>query len=150
MSSRASSGPIGEGASETAQTKSARRGEPPQSPCTLIVGADEPSLRLCDAVLREAGFRVEQVDSGIAAVVVARRSRPKIIVIDEQLRDVSSHEAVSWLRSNPDLGTTAIYVLTTHRDHAKLPPGSNLLQKPVGVRAVREIIAKLAPANDPS
>ena len=111
----------------------------------LVVEAEPETLRLCRDVLEGAGFVVDVVDSGIAAVVAAREERPDLILVDLQLRDVPGREAIGWLRSNPALRSTPIIVLTTNaREDAELAairPGASL-RKPVSPATIRRAIGE--------
>lgn len=109
----------------------------------LVVEADPVTLRLCRDVLESAGFEVDAVDSGIAAVVATRAGLPDLILMDLQLRDVPGGEAIGWLRSNPALRSTPIIVLTTSAgddaDVAAAQPGASL-RKPLSPVTIRRTI----------
>jgi CheY-like chemotaxis protein len=79
----------------------------------LIVAAEPATLRCCSDVLKNSGFAVDiaVADSGLAAVVAAREDVPDLIFVDTQLRDVPGREAIKWLRSNPALQSTPIFIL---------------------------------------
>jgi CheY-like chemotaxis protein len=77
----------------------------------LVVDEDTMALRVCREVVEKAGFAVEAVDSGVAAVISARDRRPEFIFIAPQLRDVPGSKAVEWLRANPALRAIPIVVL---------------------------------------
>jgi hypothetical protein len=67
--------------------------------------------------------------------------------MDLQLRDVSSGEAVSWIRSNPALESMPIYVLTSNpQEEASLSPHSTALRKSLSVEAIRRRIGRLTDA----
>ena len=123
-----------ETSSPTAREPSPRR--------ALVVEADPVTLRLCRDVLESSGFLVDAVDSGIAAVVAARKGRPDLILMDMQLRDVPGGEAVAWLRSNPALRSTPIIVLAANAgDDAALAAGLGAaLRKPLSPATIRRAI----------
>jgi two-component system cell cycle response regulator DivK len=112
----------------------------------LVVNAEATTSQLYRDVLERGGFTVDVVDSGIAAVVTARRVLPDLILVDEQLRDVPGREAVLWLRSNPELRATPIVVLTMGAGDAVdiniATPGA-LLQKPASIGSIRQIIHEI-------
>jgi DNA-binding response OmpR family regulator len=115
----------------------------------LVVEADPATRQLSREILEGAGFLVDAVDSGIAAVIAAREGLPDLILIDLQLPDVPGREAVGWLRSNPALRSTPIIVLTTNTDDdaevAALRPGASLRKpiSPIAIRhAIREVLRK--------
>jgi CheY-like chemotaxis protein len=90
------------------------RSEPPSEPPkrrVLIVEEDPAALLVCRQVVEKAGFVVEAVDSGIAAVIAARNERPEFIFVAPQLRDVPGREAMAWLRANPALSAVPIVAL---------------------------------------
>jgi|KBSSwiStaDraftv2_1062776.scaffolds.fasta_scaffold789977_2 CheY-like chemotaxis protein len=109
----------------------------------LIVAADTATHHVCRAALETSGLAVDGVDSGVAALMAAREARPDLIVIDQQLRDVSGQEAIAWLRSNPALRATPIIALTTVADDATalaaIAPGA-ALRKPLSPLAMRRAI----------
>jgi DNA-binding response OmpR family regulator len=123
--------------------------------CALVVEVDGATRRLCRAVLQGAGFSVDEADTGIAAVVAARRSLPDLVLVALQLPDVPGRQAVAWLRSNPALRTTPILVLGGEgEDDAPTGPDT-LLRKPFTPEAlrrrVREVLSSgsLATAKSP-
>lgn len=63
--------------------------------CVLIVQADPTAQQLCRQALERAGFLVDAVDSGVAAVMAARENKPDLILMDLQLRDVAGREAIN-------------------------------------------------------
>jgi CheY-like chemotaxis protein len=109
----------------------------------LVVEADPAVLQVARVVLEGAGFAVDAVDSGIAALVAARDGRPDLIIMDQQLRDVSGREAIGWLRSNPALQETPIILLTAGTaDEAVVAlaqPGA-ALRKPASRAALQRTI----------
>jgi len=89
------------------------------------------------------GFAVATADSGIAAVMAARKELPDVILVDLQLRDVPGREAIEWLRSNPALLSTPMIILTMSSDDeadvAAIRPGASM-RKPVSPLAMRQAI----------
>lgn len=111
----------------------------------LVVAADVVVQGVCRSAL-EAGWEVEVVDSGVAAVIAARRSAPQIIFMDLQLRDVPGGEAVAWLRSNPALGVVPIVLIAGGTEDsaeiAAIDPAA-LLRKPLSRNAVERVTRDL-------
>lgn len=96
-----------------------RHGDPTTTSATglrkrrvLIVEEDPMVLQLCREIVEKAGFAVEAVDSGIAAVISARNECPEFIFVAPQLRDVPGGEAIAWLRANPAVRAIPIVVLS--------------------------------------
>jgi CheY-like chemotaxis protein len=108
-----------------------------------VVAADSLAHRLCRAALEASGLAVEGVESGMEALMSARACAPDLIVIDQQLRDVSGDEAIGWLRANAALRATPIIALTTGADGdsavAAAAPAT-ALRKPLSGLAIRRAI----------
>jgi len=115
----------------------------------LVVATDIAAQGACRSAL-ESGWDVEVVDSGVAAVIAARRSPPTVIFMDLQLRDVPGGEAVEWLRSNPALGGVPIVLIAggaeDNAEIAAIHPEA-LLRKPVSRGAVERVARGLHAAD---
>ena len=112
----------------------------------LIVGADPATLRLCTDVLAGSGFTIEVVESGMEAVIAARRLPPELIFVAAQLRDVPGREAVHWLRSNPALQATPVVMLAADSEvdaRASAAGPIAVLRKPHTAAAIRQVIADM-------
>jgi len=102
----------------------------------LVVNTDPVSARLCRETLEQIGFVIEQVDSGVAAVVAARDRVPDLILMDAQLRDASAAEVIGWLRcANMALASIPIIVIGT------------IDRSPFAVRDNRETVALRKPLS---
>jgi two-component system cell cycle response regulator DivK len=108
----------------------------------LVVAADSLTHRICRAALESSGLVVEGVESGMEALMSAREVPPDLIVVDQQLRDVSGNEAIGWLRANAGLRATPIIVLTTGTDDDALAAAAPFatLRKPLSPLAIRRTI----------
>jgi two-component system phosphate regulon response regulator PhoB len=82
----------------------------------LVVDDEEDIRRLVSFNLAEAGFEVETVDTGEAAMVAAGRSPPSVLVLDLMLPDVSGMEVCRRMRADPELADAAILMLTARGD----------------------------------
>lgn len=113
----------------------------------LIVGADLETRRLCRAVLERSGFSVDAVDTGIEAIIAARKCSPTLFVMEHQLKDVPACEAIKWLRSIQPLKSTPILVLTSELENDIAPPqtGTSPLRKPISPVALQKAIYDLFP-----
>ncbi len=133
------------GASAEAEARlAARRCSP--SRLALVVDPDPASGRVCRETLERMGFDIEQVESGVAAVVAARRRTPDLILMDAQLRDASAGETIAWLRSNESLDSVPIVVLglaVGAEVPAKHGRTMAALRKPVSAAAVERAVQDL-------
>ena len=83
---------------------------------TILVVDDEAFLRKkLVLILREAGFRVEVAENGVAALRQAQIQRPDVILMDYIMPVMDGVEAIRHLRQDPLLCKTPILLLTTHQ-----------------------------------
>jgi two-component system phosphate regulon response regulator PhoB len=82
----------------------------------LVVDDEEDIRRLVSFNLIEAGFEVETVETGEAAMAAAVRSSPSVLVLDLMLPDVSGMEVCRRMRAAPELADAAILMLTARGD----------------------------------
>jgi two-component system cell cycle response regulator DivK len=79
------------------------------APLVLIVDDNERGLKLARDVLRAAGFRTLEAQSGAEAIALARSSLPDVILMDIRLPDMDGTEAV--LRLGDEARTAPIPVV---------------------------------------
>jgi len=82
----------------------------------LVVDDEEDIRRLVSFNLGEAGFTVEAVETGEAALAAATRLRPSVVVLDLMLPDISGMEVCRRLRADDDVADAAILMLTARGD----------------------------------
>jgi DNA-binding response OmpR family regulator len=123
----------------------------------LIVDDDDLVLRLMTTVLQRAGLRVLYAIDATAGLVIARRERPDLLLVDVTLGRESGLALVERVRALPELSATAIMVMTggdsvTYERAAALL-GAHFLAKPVtpnelvdAVEAALEQEAPILPA----
>lgn len=111
--------------------------------CRALVAAVNPEmLRLCHGVLEGLGVAATAVDTGLGALILARQQLPDLILVDGQLRDVPGHEAVKWLRSDPDLLSTPVILLTTNGEPPRPIRQDPAPRKPVSAASLRRMICE--------
>jgi len=117
----------------------------------LVVEADPGTQKDFRDVLNRCGMAADIVDNGVAAVAMARRKRPDLIIMDLQLRDSPGLEVIQWLRSDPALRSTPVIVLTTNAhdvSRSKSWTVEAVLLKPVSSDAMeRAIRSSVDPGN---
>ena len=79
-------------------------------PFVLNVNDDEANRYMVTRILEQAGYSVVEADSGMEALLLARR-RPQLIVLDVKLPDISGLEVCKRLKAQAD--TRTIPVLQT-------------------------------------
>ena len=117
----------------------------------LVVETDQETRRLAKEVLESLGFNVEDVDNGIDAVSIARESKPALIVMDLQLREVGGLELLQWLRANRALRRVPVIAICASQGdlpamrHARV---SAVVRKPVSLPAITQAIeTAMAPSG---
>lgn len=79
----------------------------------VLIVEDEPSiLESLDFILRRAGWSIEAVTDGEAAIDALRRHRPRVMVLDIMLPKRSGFEVLKQIRSEPGLEDLPVLILT--------------------------------------
>lgn len=80
--------------------------------CVLLVDDDPLILRIYEASLAAQGFRVETAADGLAAMKALRAVKPEIVVLDLMMPKFSGVEVLKFMRSQPDMATLPVIVLS--------------------------------------
>ena len=107
----------------------------------LVVDDEEDIRRLVTFNLGEAGFKVESVATGEAALESAVRLVPSVVVLDLMLPDLSGMEVCRRLRADERVSDAAILMLTARGDEYDRVLGfevgaDDYVVKPFSVREV--------------
>jgi two-component system OmpR family response regulator len=121
----------------------------------VLIAEDEPSiLRSLDFILRRAGWSIEAVTDGDAALSAVRRSMPRVLVLDVMLPKRSGFDVLKQIRADDTLRQLPVLILTAKgqaqdRRTAEELGADRFVTKPYAnaevVGAVRELMG-LAPA----
>ena len=85
------------------------------TPQRLLLVDDEPDLQqLLVFNLEQAGFAVEAVTTGAAAIEAASRERPAVVILDLMLPDIPGTEVCRRMRADPKLDD--VLMLTARGD----------------------------------
>jgi CheY-like chemotaxis protein len=109
----------------------------------LVVESDASSASVVCQSLKDLGFGVMAVASGVDAVIAARQNPPAVIFLAIQLRDVSGVDLATWLRANPTLVAVPIVAMhSSEEDTPDLRPGvfNASLRKPTSPAKVAEVV----------
>lgn len=90
--------------------------------------------------LVQAGYRVIAVATGMEAAQVLMEVRPKLIVLDLDLKWVTGWRLVDLLQRNDHLARIPVLVLSTSFDG---PPGVPLLTRPIDCDVFVETVERL-------
>ncbi len=83
----------------------------------VLVVEDEPDLqRLVVFNLRDAGFDVEGVGSGLEALVAMARAKPAVVVLDLMLPDITGTEICRRVRADAILADVGIVIMSARGD----------------------------------
>lgn len=87
----------------------------------LVVDDDREIVRLLQAYLEQNGYQVFTAYDGERALHVLRHERPDLVVLDLMLPDRDGWEVTRIVRSDPNLASTPIIMLTARvEDHDKI------------------------------
>jgi len=79
----------------------------------VLIAEDEPSiLESLDFILRRAGWSIQSVTDGDAALSAVRQSRPRIVVLDVMLPKRSGFEVLKQIRADAATRALPVLVLT--------------------------------------
>lgn len=79
----------------------------------VLIAEDEPSiLESLDFILRRAGWNIESVTDGEAALDRVRRNRPRVLVLDVMLPRRSGFDVLKQLRSDEETRDLPVLILT--------------------------------------
>lgn len=79
----------------------------------ILIAEDEPSiLESLDFILRRAGWSIESVTDGEAALDRARRILPRVVVLDVMLPKRSGFEVLKLLRADAETRDLPVLILT--------------------------------------
>lgn len=115
----------------------------------LIVEDNALNLKLLNDILEYRGYRILSTTSGEAALDLAARETPDVILMDIQLPDVSGIEATRRLKANAKTKSIPIIAVTAFAmsgdQAAILASGCNeYISKPFNVTELLQIVDRYA------
>jgi two-component system cell cycle response regulator DivK len=104
----------------------------------LIVEDNELNMKLFNDLLETRGCRIIQTRNGVAAIELARKHRPDLILMDIQLPEVSGLQVTQWLKDDEELRSIPVVAVTAFAmkgDEEKIRQGGceAYLSKPISV-----------------
>ncbi len=120
---------------------------------TVVVVDDEPGQReMLRLVLEDAGYRVQEADSGAAGLALLRATTERMVVLlDQRMPGLDGDQVLRIVAADPDLATRHAYILLTASPHTVaiapvLPPalGVPVVEKPFDVDALLAIVSAAA------
>jgi len=106
----------------------------------LIADPSPDSRAQLSRALAEAGYRVIAVATGMEAAQVLIETRPRLIILDLDLKWVTGWRLIDLLRRNDHLARIPVLVLSSTRAG---PPGIPLLTRPIDCETFVETVERL-------
>jgi two-component system alkaline phosphatase synthesis response regulator PhoP len=126
-------------------------------PHILVVDDDREIVRLLQAYLEQAGFRVQTAYDGRTALYMLRHERPELVVLDLMLPDQDGWEIIRLVRADASLANLPIIVLTARVEDTDKIVGLELgaddyVTKPFNPRElmarVRSVLRRSSPGGE--
>jgi CheY-like chemotaxis protein len=122
-------------------------------PRTVLVVEDDSDVReALVEVLVDAGYRVVPAQHGKHAVDLLRGGEaPAIVVTDLMMPIMNGKALVEWVRNNHEQKWVPIVVVTAYGD-SRVPGANHVLQKPLSVEVLLELLRSLVgvcPSSSP-
>jgi two-component system, chemotaxis family, CheB/CheR fusion protein len=132
-----SSGPALKGSTTVSFTARPRR--------VLVVEDDLDSARALAMLVQHMGHDVEYATNGYAALEIARKFKPQVVLLDLGLPGMDGFEVCRRLKSDADLYPARVIVITAYGkdEHRALARGAGCdmhLVKPVSPKTVFEVL----------
>ena len=127
-----------------------------QRPLVLVVDDDRLVLATLCAGLRQAGIEVIEADNGDEAILLARRHKPQLAILDMRMQGKSGMDVARYLSANTQTG---FMFLSAFNDSATIDEAKRLgalgyLVKPLDVKqivpAVNAALAQTAAQAPPA
>jgi two-component system phosphate regulon response regulator PhoB len=118
---------------------------------TILVVDDEPSIvELVRFTLEETDVRVVEASDGAEALILARRVKPDLVLLDVQMPRLDGLEVCRQLRREPATARTPIIMLTAAGQQADRTRGlgagaDEYLTKPFSPLALLALVEALLP-----
>ncbi|HEY7064424.1 MAG TPA: response regulator [Chloroflexota bacterium] len=109
---------------------------------TVLLVEDDPDLlRFAEVTLRLGGYRAVTATDGATGVALARKARPRLVLLDLRLPQMDGWQVLETLRAEPATAALPVLVLTASagpqdKDRALAAGVSDYLVKPVSADAL--------------
>lgn len=119
-------------------------------PTVLVVDDEPPIVELVRFTLEDDSLRVLEAGDGVAALEIARRERPELILLNVQMPRLGGLEVCRRVRRDPLLSGTRIVMLTaadqeTDRARGLAAGADEYLAKPFSPLALFALVRTLLP-----
>ena len=105
----------------------------------LIIEDQEDNRRILRDLLISAGFQILEAEDGERGIAAAEAHRPDLILMDIQMPVLDGYEATRRIKTNPDLKTIPLIVVTSYalsgdEDKARAAGCDDYITKPYSPR----------------
>jgi DNA-binding response OmpR family regulator len=101
----------------------------------LVVDDDPVLVRLVKEILKSQGFTVETAKDGIDAMVMVKKEKPDLIVLDIMMPELNGYDVLRALKFTDDFKEIPVLLLTAREQELDKRIGDMMgidyLQKPV-------------------
>jgi two-component system, cell cycle response regulator DivK len=113
----------------------------------LVVDDNANNLMLEKDLLEVAGFEVFQAEKAIDGIIIARREKPDVIIMDVRLPDMRGSEAARVLRQDKETRDIPIIFVTASvmaegKEEIKAITKSGFIGKPINTRTFAKEIGQ--------
>jgi two-component system cell cycle response regulator DivK len=113
----------------------------------LIVEDNELNMKLFRDLLEAHGYQTAGTSNGFEALVIVRKLRPDLILMDIQLPQVSGLEVTRWIKDDPELRSIPVVAVTAFAmkgDEERIREGGceAYLSKPISVGKFIETVRR--------
>jgi CheY-like chemotaxis protein len=113
----------------------------------LVVDDNKSNLMLEKDLLEVAGFEVLEAENANDGIVIARKEKPDIIIMDVRLPDMRGSEAARILREDKETGGIPIVFVTAsvmvgEREEINAITNSGFIGKPIDTRTFAKAISQ--------
>ena len=120
-----------------------------EQPLVLIVEDNERNLKLARDVLQVKGFRTLSAATAEDGIVLARRERPDVVLMDIQLPGMDGIAALKALRASGDTSAIPVIAFTASvmkedRDRFDAAGFDGRILKPIDIRTFPDEVRALA------
>jgi CheY-like chemotaxis protein len=119
-------------------------------PVVLLAEDNEANVLTIGGYLEDKGYTLRYAANGVEAVALAHEVRPAVILMDIQMPVMDGLTAMAEIRKDARLQSIPIVALTAlampgDRERCIAAGATEYLTKPVSLKALAELVARLAP-----
>lgn len=113
----------------------------------LVVDDDPVVIRLVKEILKTLGYQVETAKDGIDAMVLVKKEKPDLIVLDIMMPELNGYDVLRTLKFTDEFKDIPVLLLTAREQELDRRIGEMMgidyLQKPVNREAFIDRIQKI-------